>query len=152
MKKIFTFAIVLVASALSFTSCEAKIDSPLVGSWNARGLLYVEEEFEWYETLRMFHFFDNGDFQYTEYIYDDKGYLTDNGEILTGSWEVNGDILTLHKKKYGTIQAGQTTFYSSFKPSSETNKWFIEGHYLHLIRLYGTDDEFEEEFYDGSGK
>ena len=152
MKKFFTFAIALVASALALSSCQPTIDSPLVGSWNARGLLYVEDEGEDYETLRMFHFFDNGDFQYNEYLYTSDGIASNDGYILTGSWSVDGDILTLHKKKYGTCHAGQNTFDSSFKPSDETNKWFIDGHYLHLIRLYGTEDAFEETFYDGSGQ
>ena len=33
MKKFLFFAIALVAGALAFTSCDKKVDSPLVGTW-----------------------------------------------------------------------------------------------------------------------
>lgn len=152
MKKFFILAIALVASALVLTSCETKIDHPLVGNWNAKGLFYNEEEFEFYDTYRTFRFLDNGDFQYTEYLYDLEDRLTNDGAFLEGSWSVDGDILTLHKKKFGTIEGGKFIYDDSYKLPDETNKWFIEGLTLHLIRLYGTEDEFEEEFYYGLDK
>ena len=56
MKKFLSLA--LVACALAFTSCEPKIDSPIVGSWNARGTLAIINPStgttQYYDVLRMF--------------------------------------------------------------------------------------------------
>ena len=152
MKKFLSLA--LVACALAFTSCEPKIDSPIVGSWNARGTLAIVNPStgttQYYDVLRMFYFSDNGTFQYNDYLYNDAGIATSDGYILQGSWSVDGDKLTLNTKKSGTVSSNNITYDSDFKPVSELIKWHIDGHYLHLTRNYGTDKEREEAFYDGS--
>lgn len=150
MKKFFSFVIALVACAITFTSCEKKIDSPLVGSWNHGGY-YIDDKGE-YEALFSLHFFDNGDFQYNVSILPTDGGITIHTSYETfGSWDVDGDKVTLHCKKYGVSQDGQITYDSKFKPYDEEAKWRIDGHYLYLTRYIGTEEEIEERFYDGSG-
>ena len=154
MKKILIFAFALLACAMAFTSCGIKIDSPLVGSWNARGKLVVVNPTDGsnksYDILRHLYFFDNGTFQYNEYFYDNNGYATSDGYITVGTWSVDGDKLTLHKQKTGTCHANMPTYDNSFTPVDELIKWRIDGHYLYLIRNYGTENEYEDSFYDGS--
>ena len=149
MKKIFSFAIALVACALAFTSCEPKIDSPLVGGWNHGGY-YIDAEGNEYNALFSFHFFDNGDFQHNISILTGEVAIHD-AFVKQGSWSVKDDEVTLHYKKGGKSHDGQITYDSSFKPYDEVAKWRIEGHYLYLTRFIGTEDEIVEEFYDGSG-
>ena len=149
MKKSFSFAIALVATALALVSCEQKIDSPLVGSWNARGTLYVADEDHYYDVLRCFFFIDNGHFQYNDYFYDGDGVATDEGYILEGTWTVDGDKLTLHKTQFGTCKGSERKYNSNFQPSDEVIKWRIDGHDLHLTRKDGNGKEYEEVFNDG---
>ena len=154
MKKIFSYVIALMACALTFSGCEKKIDSPLVGNWNIRGTLAVvnaDGTTSYYAVLRRFSFIDNGTFQYNDYLFDSQDYATSDGWILTGTWEVDGDMLTLHKQKFGTVKNNEPTFEASFKAKDELIKWRIADHYLHLTRNYGAADQYEEEFYDGSG-
>lgn len=151
MKKFFSFVIALVACAMTFTSCEKKIDSPLVGSWLHRGY-YIDLEEHEYNALISFHFFDNGDFQYNISLLPDEGTVVHDAYEYFGSWDVDGDKLTLHYKKYGKSHDGQVTYDSTFKPYDEEAKWRIENHYLYLTRYIGTEEEVVEEFYDGSLK
>lgn len=147
MKKFFIFA--LVACALAFTSCEPKIDSPLVGSWNTRG--YILEEGVVRECLCAFSFFDNGTFNYGDYIIED-GYAVHDGYVTEGAWSVDGDKLTLRKQKAGKSHDGNRTYDPNYKASEELIKWHIDGHYLYLVRYYGTSDQREESYYDGKGQ
>ena len=149
MKKFFAFAIALVTCALTFTSCEKKIESPLVGSWNTRGGAYIVDistgQTQYFENAeRWFHFHDNGQFQYFLYT------STFNGYTKEGTWSVDGDILTLHWTKYGVVTNNNTVYNSKFIPEDETVKWRIDGHYVYFTRNYGTDKEETVSFYDGS--
>lgn len=149
MKKFFSFAIALVASALAFTSCEneAKIDSPLVGGWNTRGeLTLIDEstgESKTYDADHSFTFFDNGQWQYNIYIHD-----TFNGVYKRGTWSVKENKLTLRTQISGTISNNNFTPKSGFQPTEEVVTWYIEDHYLFLT--YSNGDILR--LYDGSGK
>ena len=147
MKKFFSFAIALVACALAFTSCEPKVNSPIVGSWNARGYLILDGTT--YNCLRTFSFFDNGTFEYGEYILEDD-YAVHDGFVTTGKFKLDGDKVTLSKQKYAKSHNGNRTYYNDYVPSEELAKWRIEDHYLYLNRYLGTEDEHEERYYDGS--
>lgn len=152
MKKYFFFAIALVASALAFTSCETKIESPLVGGWSHRGILNeidlttgsaVERE-----VLYSLHFFDNGEFQHSIYYYDSKGYVTSDGYVKRGTWSVKDNKVTIRTEKSGKIRNNEFIYDSSFKPTTDEATWRIEDHYLHLI--YASDGH-EESYSDGKG-
>lgn len=155
MKKIFAFALALVACVMTFTSCEKKIESPLVGSWSHKGTLRVVNPVDGtsvtYEALFSFDFIDNGDFQYNISIIPEGDVVAIHDEYITfGTWTVEGDIITLNKKTYGLRHDGQFTVDATFKPSEELVKWRIDGHNLIVKREYGTEKEYEESFSDGS--
>ena len=152
MKKYFFFAIALVASALAFTSCETKIESPLVGGWSHRGILNeidlttgsaVERE-----VLYSLHFFDNGEFQHSIYYYNSEGYVTSDGYVKRGNWSVKDNKVTIRTEKSGKIRNKEFVFDSSFKPTTDEATWRIEDHYLYLI--YASDGH-EESYSDGKG-
>ena len=150
MKKFFSFAIALVACAMTFISCETKIDSPLVESWNRRGTL-VEVDAETgtsveYSALFDLYFFDNGQWQYNIHKYDAHGDLDiNNGYIKRGTWSVKGDKITLRTQQSGKIVDRQPVYDTSFKPTTEEITWRIDGHNLHLT----FSDGHEEVYYDG---
>ena len=150
MKKFFSFAIALVVCAMTFISCETKIDSPLVESWNRRGVL-VEVDAETgtsveYNALFDLYFFDNGQWQYNIHKYDAYGDLDiNNGYIKRGTWSVKENKLTLRTAQSGKIVNKQPVYDGSFKPTTEEITWRIDGHYLHLTFA----DGHEEEYYDG---
>jgi len=150
MKKYFSFAIALLACAFTFTSCEPKIDSPLVGGWSYRGTLTEIDVTTGYqverEVLYSLHFFDNGDFQHSIFYYDDYGYATADGYVKQGSWSVKEDKVTINTKKSGVIRNKEFIYDSSFKPTTDEATWRIDGHYL--ILKYASDGH-EESYYDG---
>lgn len=147
MKKFFSFAIALVACALAFTSCEPKVNSPIVKSWNARATLYIDGTA--YDGLLNFAFFEDGTFEYGEFIIEDGGQVHD-GYVIEGKFKLDGDKVTLSKQKAGKSHNGNRTYDQSYQPSEELAKWRIEEHYLYLTRYFGTEDEREERYYDGS--
>ena len=150
MKKFSCFAIALVACALAFTSCETKIDSPLVGGWNTRGTLVEIDPSDGsqqvYEVLHSLSFFDNGQFQHSIYYYDGQGYTTANGYVTSGTWSVKENKVTIRTEKSGKIRNNEFIYDSSFKPTTDEATWRIEGHYLYLI--YASDGR-EETYRDG---
>ena len=142
MKKLFSFAIALVACALAFTSCETKIDSPIVGGWNTRGILVevnADGTSQEAEVSHSLNFFDNGQYQYNIYYYG-----TFNGYVKRGTWSVKGDKLTIRTEKSGKINNNEFV-YNDFTVKEEVVTWRIDGHYL--ILTYS--DGHEESFYDG---
>ena len=150
MKKFFSFAFALAACAMTFISCETKIDSPLVESWNRRGVL-VEVDAESgtsveYNALFDLYFFDNGQWQSDIHKYDAYGDLDiNNGYTKRGTWSVKENKLTLRTAQSGKIVNKQPVYDGSFKPTTEEITWRIDGHYLHLTFA----DGHEEEYYDG---
>ena len=138
--------------ALSFTSCDPKIDSPLVGGWNTRGTLIEIDPASgsqvYYEVLHMLHFFDNGQFQHNIYYYDDHGYLTTDGLVTRGTWSVKDNKVTIRTQQSGKIRNNEFIYDSSFKPTTDEATWRIEGRYLYL--KYASDGH-EESYYNGKG-
>ncbi len=143
-----TFAIALVACTLTFTSCEKKIDSPLVGSWLHRTNLYIDNVR--YDAITTLTFLDNGTFIYETAKLPDEGTAIREAMVREGSWSVDGDKVTLHWEKQGMRMDGQITYNPDFKKEDELTKWEIKDHNLYLTRYYGTAQEVVEEFSDGS--
>ena len=150
MKKHFSFVIALVACALAFTSCNPKVDSPLVGGWNTRGTLLEIDPTTGASVYRdvhhSLHFFDNGQFQHNIYYYDDNGNQTFDGYVSRGTWSVKDDIVKFRTEKSGKIRNNEFIYDSSFKPTTDEATWRIDGHYLYL--KYASDGH-EESYYDG---
>ena len=139
MKKYFFFAIALVVCALAFTSCNPKIDSPLVGWWSV-GTYVVDETTQQERAARNeLNFFDNGQFQQNIYY---NG--TFDGLYARGTWSVNGNKVTISKTTSGTIKNNNFVADPSFKPYTEEYTWHIEGHYLYLETAEGIVYQFRD--------
>ena len=141
MKKVLFFAFALVASVLAFTSCKGnKIDSPIVGTWK-----YATDptpDSGWW-TEYTFTFGGDGMFSLLDVAHPGTEEVYD-GFIYTGSYEINGDIITLHKNKMGEYSNGQTKYYQDYEPNDERMKFSLTGNKLTLTREYGTDYAWEE--------
>ena len=139
MKKYFYFVIALVACALAFTSCNQKIDSPLVGWWSVATHVVDATTQEERAARNELNFFDNGQFQ--QNIYYDGTF---DGLYARGTWSVNGNKVTITKDTSGTINNNNFVVDSSFKPYTEVYTWRIEGHYLYLQTADGEVYEFRD--------
>ena len=144
MKKFFIFAIALVASALAFTSCEGnKIDSPIVGTW-----AQIQEDMEDFIT-----FDGKGNYTFIEnyYFYDQetgkKIEIPHEHIVIKGSFKIDGDIITVHNDTETISMDGGPAESIEWEPYDEQMKFSISGNTLHLIRDYGTEYAFEQEFY-----
>ena len=143
MKKFFIFAIALVASALTFTSCDKNnIDSPVVGTW-----AQIEEDMEYFITF-------DGKGNYT-YINNYYFYDIDTGEkiqtphehvVIKGSFKIDGDIITVHNESQTISMDGGPAESIEWEPYDEQMKFRIEGNSLYLTRSYGTDYSWEEQW------
>ena len=144
MRKFFIFAIALVASALTFTSCDKNnIDSPVVGTW-----AQIHEDMEYFITF-------DGKGNYT-YINNYYFYDIDTGEkiqtphehvVIKGSFKIDGDIITVHNDTETISMDGGPAQDIEWEPYDEQMKYSVKGNTLHLIRDYGTESAFEQEFY-----
>lgn len=139
MKKYFYFAIALVACALAFTSCETKIDSPLVGNWNVATYVYDVTTQQTRSARNWLHFIDNGQFQ--QNIYYDGTF---DGLYAMGTWSVNGNKVTIRKNTSGKINNNNFVPDSSYEPNTQEFTWHIEGHYLYLETADGEVYEFRD--------
>lgn len=138
MKKILFFALVLAAGMTVFTSCKKKdkIDSPIVGTWK-----YVTEPAEdsgWYGVYT-FTFKADGTFSLIDEAHAPGTEQMHDGFIWTGPFEINEDIITIHKEKMGEIIDDKISYYEDYEPSDEKMKFSISGNNLTLTRDYGTD-------------
>ena len=88
MKKILFFAIALVASVLTFTSCNGNNpNDPLVGTWQ-----HIEDYGDARSEQKVT--FDGRD----NFTYSDFKYMGDQvhyGQIIKGSYKIDGDIVTI---------------------------------------------------------
>lgn len=142
MRKFLFFAFALVASVLAFTSCEGnKIDSPIVGTWK-----YVTDpapDSGWWGVYT-FTFGGNGMFSLIDEAHAPGSEEMYDGFIWTGPYEINGDIITIHKNKMGEYSGGKTKYYDDYEPSDERLKYSLSGNKLTLTRDYGTDYPWTE--------
>ena len=143
MKKFFLFAIALVASVLALTSCEGnKIDSPIVGTW-----AQIHEDMEYFITF-------DGKGNYT-YINNYYFYDIDTGEkiqtphehvVIKGSFTIDGDIITVHNDTETISMDGGPAHEIEWEPYDEQMKFSISGNTLHLVRGYGSEYSWEEDW------
>jgi hypothetical protein len=139
MKKYFYFAIALVVCALACTSCNQKIDSPLVGWWSASTYVVDETTHQERAARNDLNFIDNGQFQQNLYY---QG--TFDGLYAMGTWAVNGNKVTISKTSSGTINNNNFVNDYTFKPYTEEYTWRIEGHYLYLKTADGEEYQFRD--------
>lgn len=142
MKKILFIAIALVAGVLAFTSCNKKdkdkgVDSPIVGTWSI-----IEEDMDYFITF-------DGEGNYT-YINDYYMYGRDavphEHVVIKGSFTVDGDIITVHNDSETISMDGGPAEEIEWEPYDEQMKYSINGNTLHLIRQYGTEYSWEEDW------
>ena len=114
MKKFFIFAIALVFGALTFTSCDKnKVDSPLVGTWE-----YITDpapDSGWWGVY-IFTFKADGTFNHIDEAHAPGSEEMHDGFIWTGPYEINGDIITIHKAKMGEIIDDKISYYDDYEP------------------------------------
>ena len=144
MRKFFIFAIALVTSVLALTSCEGnKIDSPIVGTW-----AQIHEDMEDFIT-----FDGKGNYTFIEnyYFYDQetgkKIEIPHEHIVIKGSFKIDGDIITVHNDTETISMDGGPAQEIEWEPYDEQMKFSINGNTLHLIRDYGTEYPYEQEFY-----
>ena len=144
MRKFFIFAIALVTSVLALTSCEGnKIDSPIVGTW-----AQIHEDMEDFIT-----FDGKGNYTFIEnyYFYDQetgkKIEIPHEHIVIKGSFKIDGDIITVHNDTETISMDGGPAQEIEWEPYDEQMKYSVEGNTLHLIRDYGTEYPYEQEFY-----
>ena len=144
MRKFFIFAIALVASVLALTSCEGnKIDSPIVGTW-----AQIHEDMEDFIT-----FDGKGNYTFIEnyYFYDQetgkKIEIPHEHIVIKGSFKIDGDIITVHNDTETISMDGGPAQEIEWEPYDEQMKYSVEGNTLHLIRDYGSEYSWEQEFY-----
>ena len=140
MKKFFIFAIALVASVLALTSCNGNNpNDPLVGTWQ-----HIEDYGDARSEQKVT--FDGRD----NFTYSDFKYMSDQvhyGQIIKGSYKIDGDIVTIHYAECSWTNDGQEyTKQDDFSLSDEQIKYSIEGNTLTVIRLYGTGSAYTETY------
>ena len=147
MKKILFFAMALVACALAFTSCDKnKVDSPVVGTW--RYQTPPAPDSGWFGVY-IFTFNGDGTFALYDYAYGPGADLSKpyDGFVWRGPYEINGDIITIHKEKYGMAKADGTEEYDDeWQSEDEKLKFSINGNIMHITRDYGTDYPWEADY------
>ncbi len=139
MKKVLFFAFALVASVLAFTSCEKNNDNPLVGTWQ-----HIEDYGDARSEQKV-TFDERDNFTYSEFKY--MGDQVHYGQIIKGSYKIDGDIVTIHYAECSWTNDGQEYIkQNDFSLSDEQIKYSIEGNTLTVIRLYGTGSAYTETY------
>ena len=145
MRKFFIFAIALVFGALTFTSCDKnKVDSPLVGTWE-----YITDpapDSGWWGVY-IFTFKADGTFNHIDEAHAPGSEEMHDGFIWTGPYEINGDIITIHKAKMGEIIDDKISYYDDYEPEDEQMKFSLSGNELTITRYYDTDYPWTAVYY-----
>ena len=140
MKKILFFAFALVAGVMAFTSCNGNNpNDPLVGTWQ-----HIEDYGDARSEQKVT--FDGSD----NFTYSDFKYMGDQvhyGQIIKGSYKIDGDIVTIHYAECSWTNDGQEyTKQDDFSLADEQIKYSIEGNTLHLVRGYDSEYSWEEDW------
>lgn len=140
MRKVLFFAIALVASVLALTSCNGNNpNDPLIGTWQ-----HIEDYGDARSEQKVT--FDGRD----NFTYSDFKYMGDQvhyGQIIKGSYKIDGDIVTIHYAECSWTNDGQEyTKQDDFSLADEQIKYSIEGNTLTVIRLYGTGSAYTETY------
>ena len=138
MKKILFFALALVAGVVAFTSCDKNnIDSPIVGTW-----AQIQEDMEYFIT-----FDGKGNYTYiNDYYMYGRDAVPHEHVVINGSFTVDGDIITVHNDSETISMDGGPAEEIEWEPYDEQMKYSINGNTLHLVREYGTEYSWEEDW------
>ena len=138
MKKFFIFAIALVASVLALTSCEGnKIDSPIVGTW-----AQTSDDMDFFIT-----FDGKGNYTYiNDYYMYGRDAVPHEHVVIKGSFKIDGDIITVHNDTETISMDGGPAREIEWEPYDEQMKFSISGNTLHLVRGYGSEYSWEEDW------
>ena len=141
MKKILFFAVVLVAGALAFTSCEKgnSADSPLVGTWQ-----HIEDYGDARSEQKVI-FGESNKFTYSDYKY--MGGQVHYGQITQGTYKIEKDIVTVHyAESTWTNDGKEFNKQEDFSLADEQIKYSVSGETLTLTRLYDTGSAYTETY------
>ena len=139
MKKVLFFAIALVASVMTFTSCEKNGDNPLVGTWQ-----HIETYGDGRSEQKVI-FDGSNNFTYSDFKY--MGDQVHYGQIIKGSYKIAGDIVTISYAECSWTNDGQEyTKQDDFSLADEQIKYTVEGNTLTVIRLYGSGSAYTETY------
>ena len=140
MRKFLFFAFALVAGVLAFTSCNKKdkdIDSPIVGTWSI-----IEQDMDYFIT-----FDGKGNYTYiNDYYMYGRDTVPHEHVVIKGSFTVDGDIITVHNDSETISMDGGPAEEIEWEPYDEQMKYSINGNTLHLVREYGTEYSWEEDW------
>ena len=140
MRKFLFFAFALVACVLAFTSCNKKdkdIDSPIVGTWSI-----IEPDMDYFIT-----FDGKGNYTYiNDYYMYGRDAVPHEHVVIKGSFTVDGDIITVHNDSETISMDGGPAEEIEWEPYDEQMKYSINGNTLHLVREYGTEYSWEEDW------
>ena len=135
----------LVAGVVAFTSCKPnKIDSPIVGTWE-----YITDpapDSGWWGVYT-FTFKADGTFSLIDEAHAPGTEEMHDGFIWEGPYEINGDIITIHKEKMGELLDGKTSYYDDYQPEDEKIKFSLSDNKLTLTRDYGTEYDWTAVYY-----
>ncbi|MCR5532331.1 MAG: hypothetical protein K6F10_00425 [Paludibacteraceae bacterium] len=142
MKKCLFLAVALVASVLTFTSCDKKdnANSPLVGVWS-----YTNEPNSdgWYNVLYVI-FKADGSFEFQDEAHDPANPSAHDVMLFVGKYEVKGDVITAHFLQHGWIHGSTREYVEPFDTFDEQIRYVIEDNKLTLTRQYGTSSPYTE--------
>lgn len=139
MKKLFIFAIALVAGALAFTSCEKEPSNPLVGTWT-----YQTPVRDGQQNTYTFIFDEKNNFSFEDLYYQYGSFW--DGRQQTGTYDIDEakSIVTLHYTHTKVWGRGPT--HESPYEDEEQIKYEIKGDTLNVIRGYGSEYPWNEQY------
>jgi hypothetical protein len=143
MRKFLFFALALVAGVLAFTSCENNGGNALVGTWSRDT---EKDASGWYET-QILTFSSNNGFFFEGIQHNPERPDVNSAMLFEGTYEIKGDIATVHYLKHGWRYDGQAEWVQGFEPHDEKIKFNIDGNKLTIIRYYGEEHQNEPEVF-----
>ena len=142
MKKCLFLAVALVASMLTFTSCDKKdnANSPLVGVWTYST---TPGSSGWYNVFSVI-FKADGAFEFQDEAHDPDNPSAHDVMFFEGKYDVKNDVITAHFLQHGWIHGTTREYVPSFEPFDEQIRFVIQDNTLTLTRYYGTADAYTE--------
>ena len=149
MKKVFLFALTLVASVLAFTACNDKkkdeptdekaATNPIVGTWTWKTPVQDNQHSE-YTVV----FDEKNNFSYEDLYYQGGEFW--DGQLKTGTYELDLEksIGTLHYKKAKIWGRGPTQ--ENPLDEDEQIKYELSGDTLKVTRGYGSEHTWKQQF------
>ena len=67
--------------------------------------------------------------------------------LFEGTYEIKGDIVTVHYTNHGWRYESQTEWVPGFEGHDENIKFSIDGNKLTIIRYYGEEEQADPEVF-----